>query len=158
VGNVGHGPTSNFRISIIPYRIRLEGARSIRRPPSICGPLSAHRPRPMSHWLIGPFVVHPATRNLSLRSRLQFPSASCRRRPPQIPTATPQHRRPRHRPTPQVNPSPAGPPLLSLALPLRQAPEQASSCTAARCRLLLLLCSLCSARLLVLANIVFIEF
>jgi hypothetical protein len=28
-GNVGYGPTSNFKIFIIPYRIR--GSRSIRR-------------------------------------------------------------------------------------------------------------------------------
>jgi hypothetical protein len=79
VGNVGHGPTSNFVIFIIPYRIRLEGAgvsaSQVHFVPA-SSRTAGHGPCP-----IGPFVVHPGGQKISaLSSRLL--SAACRRRPP----------------------------------------------------------------------------
>jgi hypothetical protein len=73
VGNVGHGPTSNFVIFIIPYRIRLEGAGVSGPFRSSVQPVTAHAP--LAHSLFT-----QEARISALSSRLL--SAACRRRPP----------------------------------------------------------------------------
>jgi hypothetical protein len=159
---VGHGPTSNFIIFIIPYRIRLEGA-------GVSGlfsvhPPSAHGPRPMPHWPIRCSPSHPGGQEYSVFRRpgisghvFGLPSAACYRRPPHIP---PRHRgiAPHH--IPQVNPSPAGLPLLlspasilSRFLPISHSARAATPLCAAGCY-----CYSAVSALLVLANIVSIEF
>jgi hypothetical protein len=80
VGNVGHGPTSNFVIFIISYRIRLEGAGVSGPFRSSVHPVTAHAP--LAHSLFTQEARISALR-----------SAACRRRHPTAasPIATSPH-------------------------------------------------------------------
>jgi hypothetical protein len=97
VGNIGHGPSSNFIIFIIPYRIIGSSSRRVAGLPFIRRP-SAH----------GPFAVHPRAQESQLSGQV------FRRSPVVAPHPTADHGT-----APHATCKPPPLPLLSPAFALR---------------------------------------